>query len=183
MMRLLLVVACLLSVFAAQAQAQAFIPSLRLRSALHLAESPPLGPALSRRPFPFAAALEVDASVLASQASAPRQRVARQLLAAGIGFSLAAAVTPMYVLPTRSRCWSSDRRSGGPPLKGAAVLGAIGIGMAIGGGSWLGVETRRYGPHTSRRERLLAMAVGALAFTLGQAALVPVFIADQICHS
>jgi hypothetical protein len=68
-------------------------------------------------------------------------------------------------------------------LKGAAVVGAVGVGMTIGGATWLGVEARRHGLQTSPRERLIAMGIGALTFALGQAALIPVFVADQICNT
>jgi hypothetical protein len=186
MIRLALVLALALTglspLLAVRAHAQALtLPALRIDHAL-LAGDAHWGPTAARRGFPFAAALAADPSVEA-RASTPRQRTARRVLAAGLGFSLAGAITPIYVLPSRSRCWSTGRMSGGAPLKGAAVVGAIGVGMAIGGGSWLGVEARRHGLRTSRRERLIAMRIGALTFTLGQAALVPVFFADQICNT
>lgn len=182
-MRVAILVVCFLSLYTLGGQAQDATQALAIAPSRGNISAPSLrGPTMTARTFPFSPALQVGPAV-PDTASIARQRLARQLLAAGIGFSLAAAVTPIYVLPNRSRCWSTERMSGGPPLKGAAVIGAIGIGMAIGGGAWLGVETRRYGSHTSRRERLLALGVGALAFTLGQAALIPVFIADQICHS
>lgn len=179
-MNRLFALVCLLLLCPGRAHAQALTDSLL--PALRVVEVPAPGPVLERRVFPFAAALQLEPA-LPDRASLARQHTARQILAGGIGFALAAAIAPTYIMPNRFRCWTTGKRSGGPPLKAAAVMGAIGIGMAIGGGAWLGVEARRHGYHASRRERLIAMGVGALTFTLGQAALVPVFIADQICHS
>jgi hypothetical protein len=40
--------------------------------------------------------------------------------------------------------------------------------MIVGSVTWLGFDSRRHGYYASLRQRLIAMAVGALAFTLGQ---------------
>jgi hypothetical protein len=117
------------------------------------------------------------------RASRARQNLARRTLAAGAGFTLSAAITPIYVLPNRDRCWGSERAKGGAPLKTAAVVGALGVAMVAGGATWLGIESRRHGYYAPRRQRLIAMAVGAVTLVLGQALQGGVFFFDMICHS
>jgi hypothetical protein len=113
-----------------------------------------------------------------------RQRLARHILAAGAGLALSGAVTPIYVLPERDRdrC-PSDPGKGRVPLMTAAVVAGLGVAMTVGGATWLGLEARRHGSYAARRERLIAMAVGALAFALGQTLQGSLFFLDQICHS
>jgi hypothetical protein len=115
--------------------------------------------------------------------SRTRQNRARRILAAGAGLAFSATVTPIYVLPNRDPCYGSERAKGGVPLNTAATVAALGVAMVVGGATWLRVESRRHGYYATRRQRLVAMAVGALAFALGQALQGGLFYADQICHS
>ena len=96
---------------------------------------------------------------------------------------LSAAVTPSYVLPNREPCWGSDQAKGGATLKTAAVVAGIGVGLTLGGGSWLGVEAHRYGSYAPRKQRWMGFGIGAASFVLSQALLGALFFADSICHS
>jgi hypothetical protein len=177
-----LVALALVCACAASAAAQSEVVSLashqlRLTSA---GASAPAGYAMRISTLAAALVLESRAPDVASRA---RQDRARRILAAGAGFALSAAVTPLYVLPNRDPCWGSERAKGGVPLKAAATIGALGVAMIVGGATWLGVESRRHGHYASRRQRLIAMAVGALTLGLGQALQGSLFFLDQICHS
>lgn len=173
-------VLCLVAAFASAAAARADAPltdyqlPLRLSvssSGAHVASSSALAAAL------VADQRDPDTVLRA------RQRLARHILAAGLGLALSAAVTPSYVLPNREPCYGSERAKGRVPLTGAAVVGALGVAMTVGGGTWLGLEARRHGSFAGRRERLIGMAVGALAFALGQTLTGSLFFLDQVCHS
>lgn len=131
----------------------------------------------------LAAALVVDQRAPDAVLRA-RQRLARHILAAGAGLALSAAVTPIYVLPERERvrCLANPDK-GRVPLTAAAVVGGLGVAMTVGGATWLGLQTRQHGSYAARRERLIAMAVGALAFALGQTLQGSLFFLDTICHS
>jgi hypothetical protein len=116
-------------------------------------------------------------------ASRMHQNRARRILAAGAGFVLSAAVTAAYVLPNRAPCWGSDVAKGSGTLKGAVVVGTVGLSLALGGGAWFGVESRRHGYYASRRERLIAMGIGAITFAIGQTFLLPLFAVDRSCST
>lgn len=109
------------------------------------------------------------------------QNRARRILAAGAGFVVSAAVTPAYVLPNRHTCWGSDRRSGDGTLKIAAGVSAVGLVAAVGGATWLALESRRHGYYSSSRERRIAAGIGAITFLVSQGLLGAAFLVDSIC--
>lgn len=170
--------ACL-SLLASSAYAQADPSGLRVQPQFSAWLAGPVATATARKLEPLAP----PPGSRDAAATRFRQNQARQILAAGTGFALSAAITPAYVLPHREPCWGSNQHKGRAPLMGAAWLGGIGFAAAVGGGTWLGLESRKRGHYTSRRERAVAAGIGAATFVVGQLLLGGVFFMDQICHT
>jgi hypothetical protein len=163
-----------------QAHAQSLASSLP-RAPLSIAPAVPSASALSPRDVALAVALPPAPSPDA--ASRVHQNRARRILALGVGLALSAAITPTYVLPNREPCWGSTHEKGRAPLVAAAVVGSIGVALGVGGGTWLGLEARKHGYYASKRERLIAMGIGALGLAIGQSVQGTLFFLDQICSS
>lgn len=123
----------------------------------------------------------LDVQRVPTMDSRRRQNGATYLLATGAGLLLSSGLTFSYALPNRSSC--SDERGGMKSLKGAAGFGSIGFSFAVGGGTWLGLESQRHGHYTSWQRRLGAAGTGALAFVVSQAALGLLYLSDTMCFN
>jgi hypothetical protein len=169
----LLVTVSLLSafVFTRPAHAQQLPPWLMVRASV-LAELDP-------SPAPSAAAARERA--IAHSLSAQHQQRARRITATGLGVLLGAGITASYALPLRSQCYGSEPKSSRELLPLILGTGAIGLVAAGAGGTWLGLEARRHGLRSSRRQRLMAAGIGALTATLTQAVHAPLVAIASMC--
>lgn len=94
------------------------------------------------------------------------QRRARIMLAIGTGLAVGAAVHLAWATPNRHCGYGHVMNNS---LYTAGVLGSVGVSLALGGGTWLGVTAGRHGYlHASRGQKWStagAAALGLLAST------------------
>jgi hypothetical protein len=107
--------------------------------------------------------------------AAKRQRRSRLILAAGLGLLLGASIHIAAMAPRR-HCneGTSDAHTLDNSLYAAGFFGAVGLGLAIGGGTRLAIDAREHWSKPSAAQRLLAAGAGAAGAAI--AATVPVLV-------
>lgn len=91
-----------------------------------------------------------------------RQRRARLILAAGLGLLLGATIHIAALAPRRHCNEGTDyAHTMNDSLYAAGFLGATGLTLALGGGTWLAVASRGDGRKPGAGQRWLAAGVGA----------------------
>jgi Zn-dependent alcohol dehydrogenase len=109
------------------------------------------------------------------------QNRARNLIAAGAGFMIAAAVTTGIAMTHREPCYGSDVPKGKGPTIVAAGVGAVGLAAVVGATTWYVRDRRQHDYRVTTRQRLIAGGMGTLSFVLIQAMLGSLLLADQLC--
>jgi Zn-dependent alcohol dehydrogenase len=109
------------------------------------------------------------------------QNRARNLIAAGAGFMIAAGVTTAIAMTHREPCYGSDVPKGKLPTVAAAGVGALGLAAVVGATTWYVRDRRQHNYRVTTRQRLIAGGMGALSFVLVQAMLGSLIFADQLC--
>lgn len=100
------------------------------------------------------------------------QRRARFMLAFGAGLAAASAVHLAWATPNRYCGYGHVMNSS---LYAAGVLGSVGVSLALGGGTWLGVSSSRHGYLRASKGQKWAVGGVAAAGFLTATALTTMF--------
>lgn len=114
-----------------------------------------------------------------------RQRRARLILAAGLGLLLGASIHIAAMAPRR-HCneGTPDAHTLDNSLYAAGFFGAAGLGLAIGGGTWLAVASRDHWRKPSARHRWLAAGAGFVGAAIATVVPIPIWGIDTVgCSS